>query len=185
MTTTGLLRVRFNHSQTGETGPLECLFEQVQSCGALRDMVESVAVQANHGCANVQLDGVLDVEVSQFSRLALEKLVEFCTQAHNNHGANTYSLVDSDPANQQFAEALFAHDERRALFSETLCLAEFMDCGLLKHELGLYGANLCTLPLEDIRRLWAIENDLSDEQIAALCEQYDWLTTSDDCSEDS
>ena len=60
-------------------------------------------------------------------------------------------------------------------------LGEHMDFEFLVHDLSLYAANLFKeLSLEEVQYIFAIENDLSEHEVARLCEQNDWLVSSDD-----
>ena len=174
--------VRFLHAD----GQTDCALKDVSRCATIVDLLESTTLQQDFkGCSRSQLLSsqsdadmrILDVDLPQFSGSAVEALIRYGRYRGNQRP----SLQHVDNFGDQFAQELFAHDVQRSLFKETLLLGEHMAFELLVHDLSLYAANLFReLSLSDVRYMFAIENDLSEQEVTQLCEQNDWLVSSDD-----
>lgn len=175
--------VRFLHAD----GQTDCALKDVSRCTTIVDLLESMTLQqASTGCSRAQLLSsaqsdadaqILEVDLPQFSGGAVEALIRYGQYRGNWRPF----LQHADKFGDQFAQELFAHDAQRSLFKETLLLGEHMNFELLVHDLSLYAANLFKeLSLDEVQNIFAIENDLSEQEVTQLCEQNDWLVSSDD-----
>jgi len=159
---------------------VECPWQFVESCGAVRDLLQSTLDQIEHGCVGVCMNGALDVPLADYSKRSVEALVDYGRRRLTLPPPRR-SLEKPNEFGMEFADALFSHEVDRALFMETLCLATFLDSAALTHDLTLYLARLHNeRPLEEFRELMCIEDDLLPADAALLCAQAEWCVASDD-----
>ena len=148
---------------------------------------ESVEVDKEIACKSILVRGIIDdagiddeIPLPSVKKAILEKIIEYCTQIHNNSPPEIDKPLRSnnlgDVVNEWYAN--FVNIDQETLF-ELILAANYMD---IKSLLELCCAKVASLikgmTIPEIRAMFNIENDFTPEEEAQIMDENKWAEES-------